>query len=1563
MKKKYMNLPMTLFSPRMFLLWIICFFNLSTYAVPGGTTLSAGDIIFTGYNVIPGTTENADVISFVLLKDISAGTHINFTDRGYFGGSSWQNIASSEGTIRWVAGTALPMGTQVVITGLTSKEYDPATDTSTLNGTVEKTEHYGSGANTASTGLLLSAPGGDQIIAFQGGSGSPTDAGVIFLAGLHFNKCTANTTDANWDAADCTNSPSKSVIPPGLVNGISAFRAIPPTGNSAYSGRFNTCAGGPYTTVAQIRTAVMDRANWLFDNNGAGLSIPSACDLSIPNSTPVSIYEKLFWHNYDIATIESIDLDGQNRTPVLSNGQTDEVYSIAVDPIDEKLYWNHLDNEEIYRSNLDGSSIETIVTSTGDVNCIILDPIHGKIYWNSYTAGQIERANLNGTNREIVVSGEKPVSLALDISGGKIYWFDETSSAIRRSSLNGQDIEEFATAVGYPWSLYFDHETRFVYWDNYGDDNGKIERKHADSGSRQTIVDNCWPVSVSIDKKQGKIYWLNQDENNVVVIMRANLNDGTGREVFANTPGFPYALIIPYDYSTIPQTNSAPTLSGGPYILPGFPGIPDSPTALVSGMLSGPAVTYSDSDAGALSGIAITAASGNGTWEYSTDGATWFGVGTISNSAALLLSSEAQLHYIAGTGAETATLTFRGWDQTSGTATINGTRSTADASTNGGTTAFSAGTAQAEFSVIIPIEPDGNGVVYVKKGGSGNGSGDGWGNAVGELADALKAAKTDTDIKEIWVAGGTYKPAYRIDNLSDADPLDRWNTFLMVNNVKVYGGFAGDEDAIEDRDLDNPTYETILSGDLGGDDSNDMDVNRSDNAYKVMVFAGNTGSALLDGFTVKGGKASSVTGLNGINGQHIDAHGAGIYIKGASPTLSNILVTGNDARTVSGGGIWLHTSAAVLDQVKVDGNQGGFGAGLYTNGFSGSISHSEIRNNTGDSGGGMYNVAFTGTVNNTIIDGNTAGISGGVSNNYASTATFTDVTLSSNKASGSYGGGMSNDASPVVLNNVIISDNWANRGAGIFNLNSAITVTNSVIQNNTTNPGNANNNGGGIYNMGASSNGTFKNILISDNTAQGSGGGVWIEDSAPRFINTTISGNTSKRYQSVGGLYNNGTSAGAIVQNSIIWGNHYINGSNRIDNNLKHNGSAMPTVSYSLIGNNEGETGSAWKASFGTDGGNNSIGIDPEFTDAGNGDYSLAVSSPAVNKGSNSLFTGLDANTKDLAGNDRIYKYSDGGVIDMGAYELQAIGGTAPQFTSTPTLTIPYGQLYNYSITATGDELLPTTLSAEVLPDWLTFSLGGQSQAVAFGNIPAGKGIGGVAGDDAGNIYAITSNGTEIYKIATDGTTSLWKSGLQGGSVFSLHVADGYIYIPRYYSSTSSITRIPLSDPSAAEVGFANNPYGAMSLADHGDWIYAADLGGTKIFRVHKVTNAKEDILTGLPFSPFGLTFGTDDKLYIATWVSRSIVRHDGGSSFTPVVSGLPYNVTSIRQDDQGNFYVSMEYGGVRKYSADFSTYTTVSQTANDNVWGLSLTSGVGLVYAKFSTNQVYRLQTGATLS
>src|SRR5690606_910383 len=184
-------------------------------------------------------------------------------------------------------------------------------------------------------------------------------------------------TDANWDAADCSNGPSKSVMPPGLVNGFSAFRAIPPSGNSAYSGRFNSCAGGPYTTAAQIRIAVMDRANWLFDNNGAGLSIPSTCDLSIPASTPVSIYEKLYWPNYEARKIESKSLSGGSREDVVLNTSVTNygATGIAVDAVGGKVYWFDEDRKSVGKGmgERDGSGREVEGENTGDADSFGLD--------------------------------------------------------------------------------------------------------------------------------------------------------------------------------------------------------------------------------------------------------------------------------------------------------------------------------------------------------------------------------------------------------------------------------------------------------------------------------------------------------------------------------------------------------------------------------------------------------------------------------------------------------------------------------------------------------------------------------------------------------------------------------------------------------------------------------------------------------------------------------------------------------------------------------------------------------------------------------------------------------------------------------------------------------------------------------------------------------------------------------------------------------------------------------------------------------------------------------------
>ena len=147
---------------------------------------------------------------------------------------------------------------------------------------------------------------------------------------------------------------------------------------------------------------------------------------------------------------------------------------------------------------------------------------------------------------------------------------------------------------------------------------------------------------------------------------------------------------------TVAPANAAPTLSGGPVILGTTVTDASSAGKQVSSILS--SVSYADSDGG-NKGIAIIASTGTGTWQFSTNNTTWTNFPTISANSALLLSSASYVRFSAGATPGTASISFRGWDQFSGTASTNGVEQRADASLNGGITAFSTGTASGTVTV------------------------------------------------------------------------------------------------------------------------------------------------------------------------------------------------------------------------------------------------------------------------------------------------------------------------------------------------------------------------------------------------------------------------------------------------------------------------------------------------------------------------------------------------------------------------------------------------------------------------------------------------------------------------------------------------------------------------------------------------------------------------------------------------------------------------------------------------------------------------------------------------
>jgi hypothetical protein len=191
-------------------------------------------------------------------------------------------------------------------------------------------------------------------------------------------------------------------------------------------------------------------------------------------------------------------------------------------------------------------------------------------------------------------------------------------------------------------------------------------------------------------------------------------------------------------------------------------------------------------------------------------------------------------------------------------------------------------------------------ILYVNDDADGANTGTSWEDAFTDLQMALQTAFLACGkVKEIWVATGTYRPAPPWD--------DRDESFRLLNGVAIYGGFAGTEDTLDQR---NPIANlTVLSGDLNNDDGPGF-ANRDENSYHVVTASYTDSTAILDGFTISGG--------NGNLPDSVNDRGAGLYVSFGSPTITNCTFSSNFAEL--GGGLYCELSSPALADCTIISN-------------------------------------------------------------------------------------------------------------------------------------------------------------------------------------------------------------------------------------------------------------------------------------------------------------------------------------------------------------------------------------------------------------------------------------------------------------------------------------------------------------------------------------------------------------------------------------------------------------------------------------------------------------------
>ncbi|KAJ8019817.1 Low-density lipoprotein receptor-related protein 2 [Holothuria leucospilota] len=226
----------------------------------------------------------------------------------------------------------------------------------------------------------------------------------------------------------------------------------------------------------------------------------------------------------------------------------DFVVALDFDWKEQKLYFSDVLKKQLYRMNIDGSGLETIVYSgVPDVEGLAVDWVGRKLYYTDRALDFLQVCEMNGTSRKTLLRDHlvEPRAVVVHPKKGYVFWTDwGFESYIGRLGMDGSDLLQIHNHnIVWPNGITIDYTTDKLYWTDASLDqlsfsnlDGSYMQEFINDDAQHTIAH---PFGITIFESQ--VYWTDWNEK---MVYKAHKFSGAGVKVIQQTVHRPLDIVI-----------------------------------------------------------------------------------------------------------------------------------------------------------------------------------------------------------------------------------------------------------------------------------------------------------------------------------------------------------------------------------------------------------------------------------------------------------------------------------------------------------------------------------------------------------------------------------------------------------------------------------------------------------------------------------------------------------------------------------------------------------------------------------------------------------------------------------------------------------------------------------------------------------------------------------------------------------------------------------------------------------------------------------------------------------